>query len=163
MITAMITAPTAAGTRVRRSEASPGSRPTASSAPKTTSAAPLTKLVTRKRTAERLTAKAVGMPERIRITAPSASPPLPPEGRKTLAVSSTTPTSNDSRQPRRRSKAPRRATTKLSTESNCMRKQTTTQPGSVSAKRSRIGPRNGTQITAAATITVRQAAIAPLT
>ena len=63
------------------------------------------------------------MPERIRITAPSASPPLPPLGRKTLALSSTTPTSKDSRQPSRRSKAPRRATTKLSTESSWRTKE----------------------------------------
>ena len=68
--------------------------------------------------AERFTAKAVGMPERIRITAPSASPPLPPLGRKTLALSSTTPTSKDSRQPSRRSKAaPRRSAISRSTRS----------------------------------------------
>ncbi len=160
---AITSAAPAAGTSVRTSEASPGRRPIASAAPKTRSAPRLTPLVTRKRTAERLTAKPVGMPERIRITAPSARPPLPPLGRKTLALSSTTPTSKDSRQPSRRSKAPRSATTKLSTESSCRAKQMTTQTGSVLAKRSRIDSRKGTQMTAAATTTTRPAAISPLT
>ncbi len=159
----MTTAAIAAGTRVPASEALPGSTPIASSAPKMTRAKPLTALVTRKRTAERLTANPVGMPERIRITAPSARPPLPPLGRKTLALSSTTPTSKDSRQPSRRSKAPRRATTKLSTESSWKTKVATTQTGSVSAKRWRIGDRKGTQMTAAAASSARPAASAPLT
>jgi len=162
MTAAATKAAPAAGIKVVASGASPGRRPIASAVPKITRAPRLTPLVTRKRTAERLAAKAVGTPERIRITAPSARPPLPPLGRKTLALSSTTPTSKDSRQPRRRSKAPRRATTKLSTESSWRTKEATTQPGSVLAKRSRIGSRKGTQITAAAAASARPAAIRPL-
>lgn len=163
-ITAATTsAATAVGIKVEASEASPGIRRAVSSTPKMIRAPKLTALVTMKRTAERLTAKAVGMPERIRIRAPSASPPLPPLGRKTLALSSTTPTSKDSRQPSRRSKAPRRATTKLSTESSCRRKAAMTQAGSVSSKRARIGCRKGSQMTAAAARSASPAASAPLT
>ena len=62
---AMTRAAPNAGPSVAASEASPGSRLAASSVPKRISAPRLTPLVTRKRTAERLTANAVGMPERI--------------------------------------------------------------------------------------------------
>jgi hypothetical protein len=90
--------------------------PIASPIPATDSASSPTALVARKRTPERLTANRVGTPARIRRTAPTARPPLPPEGRTTLVPSSTIARSKAALQPIRRSKAPRKATTKLSVE-----------------------------------------------
>jgi hypothetical protein len=92
-------------------EIPPASTPSPPIVPAAAIATKLAALVSRKSAAERGVATEDGTPARRMTTAPSAGPPMPPVGSRTLLPCSAIPSVQLARQPGRRDSVPRTAAT----------------------------------------------------